>query len=420
MKKMFLCVVLGALMAMPLVYAQAPDLNVTGAGARAMGMGGAFVGVADDATAAYFNPAGLAQLKRPEITLVGFMGKQDLAWTYSDSNEVDLGETGTSYWALNFGSIVVPLNPDGNNIILAASTHMVIDLNREWSLPSSDGSTDGYLTAKDKGGVYAYSAIIGYELNKYLMLGGGVSFYRGGQESSAVFTAKPEDGGASQALASRTADASSGPQFIGGVLAKLTRQLKLGASFRSKTSMDWSETEEGYESHEVEIDVPMSLLSGISYRPHDSLTLALDYHLAKWGDSEMRDAATGAVKTGSEEEEFADSGQLHLGMEYLLSTGGYPIPLRLGFYRYPMSTASFFKAYVAGQFRDESTGERVYKADIGERDYFTGGAGIVLADVVFDVAVEYSPLEEEIVIQDVVLTNEDTKLKVYFSGIYKF
>jgi hypothetical protein len=34
-----------------------------GFGARAMGMGGAFAGVADDATGGFFNPAGLAQIK---------------------------------------------------------------------------------------------------------------------------------------------------------------------------------------------------------------------------------------------------------------------------------------------------------------------------------------------------------------------
>jgi len=41
-----------------------------GFGARAMGMGGAFVAVADDATATYWNPAGLAQLEQPELSLV--------------------------------------------------------------------------------------------------------------------------------------------------------------------------------------------------------------------------------------------------------------------------------------------------------------------------------------------------------------
>jgi len=44
--------------------------NITGTGARALGMGGAFVALADDATAASWNPAGLAQLTRPGVSLV--------------------------------------------------------------------------------------------------------------------------------------------------------------------------------------------------------------------------------------------------------------------------------------------------------------------------------------------------------------
>lgn len=39
-----------------------------GVGARALAMGGAFYAVADDATAAYWNPAGLAYLQRKELT----------------------------------------------------------------------------------------------------------------------------------------------------------------------------------------------------------------------------------------------------------------------------------------------------------------------------------------------------------------
>lgn len=38
-----------------------------GAGARSLGMGRAFVGLADDASATYWNPAGLSQLRRKEI-----------------------------------------------------------------------------------------------------------------------------------------------------------------------------------------------------------------------------------------------------------------------------------------------------------------------------------------------------------------
>jgi len=45
--------------------------SMQGAGARAMGLGGAFIALADDATAVSFNPAGLAQMVKPEISFVG-------------------------------------------------------------------------------------------------------------------------------------------------------------------------------------------------------------------------------------------------------------------------------------------------------------------------------------------------------------
>src|SRR6185295_3668234 len=41
-----------------------------GSGARALAMAGAFTAIADDASAGSWNPAGLAQLERPEVSAV--------------------------------------------------------------------------------------------------------------------------------------------------------------------------------------------------------------------------------------------------------------------------------------------------------------------------------------------------------------
>ena len=49
-----------------LAQEQAID-NFAGLGARAMGMGGAYLGVADDFTAIHWNPAGLAQMTQREV-----------------------------------------------------------------------------------------------------------------------------------------------------------------------------------------------------------------------------------------------------------------------------------------------------------------------------------------------------------------
>ena len=44
--------------------------NRPGSGARAAGMANAFIAVSDDGTAASWNPAGLGQLRKPELSLV--------------------------------------------------------------------------------------------------------------------------------------------------------------------------------------------------------------------------------------------------------------------------------------------------------------------------------------------------------------
>ena len=53
------------------------EFSFSNPGARSMGLGGAFAALADDATAAYANPAGLIQLTRSEVSVEGRL------WQYS-------------------------------------------------------------------------------------------------------------------------------------------------------------------------------------------------------------------------------------------------------------------------------------------------------------------------------------------------
>src|SRR6266704_4846301 len=76
-----LCWMLPAVVAaqtLPFGLTLPPSINVAtapspvGSGARAQGKAQAFIGIADDATAASHNPAGLVQLERPEVSIVGY------------------------------------------------------------------------------------------------------------------------------------------------------------------------------------------------------------------------------------------------------------------------------------------------------------------------------------------------------------
>jgi hypothetical protein len=81
-KRPFVMACLSALLAAGPVYAQtelppAFEFSFSNPGARSMGFGGAFAALADDATAAFANPAGLVQLVVPEISIEGRY------WSYS-------------------------------------------------------------------------------------------------------------------------------------------------------------------------------------------------------------------------------------------------------------------------------------------------------------------------------------------------
>ena len=76
------CFLLVLLFITPFVQAQAQYANPAsflevGAGARATSVGGAFVALADDVSAAYWNPAGLAQLTGPAISIMNRLSVLD-------------------------------------------------------------------------------------------------------------------------------------------------------------------------------------------------------------------------------------------------------------------------------------------------------------------------------------------------------
>ena len=72
-----LCLAVGAVPAQDITVPPTLQFSFSNPGARSMGFGGAFVALADDATAAFANPAGLVQITRAEISLEG------RSWSYS-------------------------------------------------------------------------------------------------------------------------------------------------------------------------------------------------------------------------------------------------------------------------------------------------------------------------------------------------
>jgi long-subunit fatty acid transport protein len=80
-----------------------------GVGARAIGMGGAFVATANDITAMYWNPAGLGMLERPEVLFVHTNWLADINYDFAAAT-IPLGRYGT------VGASLTTLSMDGMEV----------------------------------------------------------------------------------------------------------------------------------------------------------------------------------------------------------------------------------------------------------------------------------------------------------------
>ena len=74
------------------------QFNFSAPGARSLAMGGAFIGLADDATAAFSNPAGLVQLASPEVSFEQRLNNFTTEYVNSGSYTADpFSTSGVSY-----------------------------------------------------------------------------------------------------------------------------------------------------------------------------------------------------------------------------------------------------------------------------------------------------------------------------------
>lgn len=102
----------------------APFLSI-GVGARATGMGGAFVGTADDASALYWNAAGIARSQNVQVILMHTKWLADLSFNFAGCT-IPLGSFGTigaSLTALDYGDMPVRTTdqPEGTGEIFNSS-----------------------------------------------------------------------------------------------------------------------------------------------------------------------------------------------------------------------------------------------------------------------------------------------------------
>lgn len=178
---------------------QLTDYNFLGGGARAKAMGGAFLAVADDPTAASWNPAGLMQLDKPQMNLSfsSYVGRTEYTstqaspiWNYSFGDEQEHDAN-----AISFASVVIPFTLREREVVFSAlyqkqadiyqdNRHaIVIDEVMLWSGGDTTVYSENYalppITEKTKGELNVLNFSMATKLMESLAFGAGVNIYTG-------------------------------------------------------------------------------------------------------------------------------------------------------------------------------------------------------------------------------------------------
>ena len=172
------------------IYGQSelPALGRTwGIGARATGMGGAFMSVADDYSATYYNPAGLALVRKMEL-FISMPMVQFESTTQFNGWESKADENFTKLNAIGF---TLPIPTYRGSMVLAAGYNRVQNFDRAFSFSwfNPDQSPDN-LNAEmtetwdvlEKGHLGEYTISFATDISPNLSIGGGLNLVRGNND----------------------------------------------------------------------------------------------------------------------------------------------------------------------------------------------------------------------------------------------
>ncbi len=355
------------------------EFSFSNPGARSMALGGAFVALADDATAAYANPAGLVQLVEPEVSLEG------RNWSYStpfilggradgvptgiglDTNPgLDEGESTAEFTGLSFASLVYPMN----RWSLAFYAHRMAKFESFSTTQGlfADGSsfvgTDRWNDTPGSSSleIIAFGFSAGYRVTDSLSLGFGISYLDIDlQSDSAGFL--PDDDSLESFFAENTfrpermiwqASTQSGGDsggVIAGLLWRATESWRLGGFYRFGFDYKWRrEFNAGpaapldfpeFSSSELWI-LPDVFGLGAAYRSRSGRwTVSLEWDRVEYSDLLDKYIVAVTAEEGpfqqdpDARETIPDADELRVGAEYVFLQAQPIVGLRLGAWRDP-------------------------------------------------------------------------------------
>lgn len=406
--------------------------NPVGSGARALGMGGAFIAVADDATAASWNPGGLTQLERPEFSLV-LSQKWYSEDFQSGTNRGLSGEFDVDFSDINYASFVYPIpwTIAGRNLVLSLNYQSKFDFDRDINVVYRENVVSDLGTAdivgitsdidyRQRGQLAALSPAFGFEILENLSVGAVWNIYdqslipdNGWKVSRDIHDILRANGatfpgGFSRLRIDEEYDDFKAQNFTFGVLFKPNQRWSIGLKYETKFTADINYTRvtkslslagfrQRTDERPLEYVFPSAVALGVAYRfPNDKLTLSFDITRREWDQFVIHDPENPRRlqrrRSGITGQSMVDAPEIdpvysiRAGMEYVFVDPKKPrqdyLPsLRAGVFYDPEPSGGRTSTWF-GLDRGDGAPEHVYGVSLG--------AGVLIMDRVnIDLAYTY-------------------------------
>ncbi len=341
------------------------DFRFSSPGARANAMGGAFIGLADDASAAYTNPAGLTVLTRSELSMEYKQGTYTTVITdfAPQNNEYDKGLGGMSFVSFAY--------PQDRATITIFRHNMI---NTESDFIWHDPSTHPYHNVNhvQLNGL-TYGIGLGYKVMDNLSVGLTVNSTQMEYLSSSIgYEDDPANWSPNShpqhiSNINRSSGSDTDEHFTVSMLWNVVNEFNLGLVYRQgpKYTFTYNDLEWDHNGTigafltgqplDQELKVPDVYGIGLSYNLPFGLTVSADADYIKYSqlyqnllwDNRIPVTLSGGgttevtIHTPSNALYMDDIWEYHAGLEYVFEIAAAPVALRGGYYFRP---ATYFKS----------------------------------------------------------------------------
>ncbi len=287
MKKLFTTTFLAFVLLVSSAFSN--GLNLNSVGVKAAGMGGAFVGLADDYSAIFWNPAGISNIENPQVAAY-FTGVMPTA-TYKNSMAQVDATTESQMFSVPGLMGYVPIS--SGFITVGLGIYIPSGLGTTWNGDDLKNLSGGQSYEwMSKVGVVNIAPAVSFQLLPSLSLGAAVNINYGFLDLKKPMMAMVQN----RPFFGQYAESSSGWGFglSVGALFEPFNFLSIGATFKTANKIAFSGTAENdllkaglgdnYKDADLERDItwPMWIGGGIAVKPLGLLTVTADVQYTGW------------------------------------------------------------------------------------------------------------------------------------------